>query len=264
MKYLNYLKNRNLSKNTIIIYINQYNRWYEYLGERKPNKTLFIKYINNFAKNHKPNSVHLIFSSVLSIFKFEKRWNLINQCKDIKLPKIQLSNKTIINLEEFNKVKNSIKLKTKLQKRNWLIFSFLFLTGVRVSELLDFNKNKIYDENKLIIKGKGNKSRVIFITNYLNDLLKTWRANKIAINNKNKLITIKQINHIIKEIGKSCFNKTITPHSLRRSFATNLLKNNANIEIVRKTLGHSNINTTARYLQFNDDEILWEIKKIMD
>lgn len=264
MKYSNYLKNKNLSKNTITIYLNQYKKWYEYLGEKIPNKTLFLKYINNFAKNHKPNSVRLVFSSILSIFKFEKRWKLINQCKDIKLPKIQINNKTIISLEEFNIVKNSINTKDKLEKRNWLIFSFLFLTGARVSELLEFNKNKIYDDNRLVIKGKGNKSRVIFITNYLNDLLRKWKANKIAINNKNKLITIKQINYIIKEFGKNYFNKTITPHSLRRSFATNLLKNNANIEIVRKTLGHSNINTTARYLQFNDDEILLEIKKIMD
>lgn len=264
MKYINYLKNKNLSKNTIIIYLKQYENWSKYLNYRNPNKTLFVKYINNYSKTHQPNSTHVIYSSIMSIFRFEKRWKLINQCKDIKLPKIQQSNKTIITLEEFNCVKTKIICNKKIEKRNWLIFSFLFLTGVRVSELLDFNKNKIYDGNKLKIKGKGNKVRIIFITNYLNELLSKWRPNKIPVNNKNKLITIKQINHIIKELSKKYFNKNITPHSLRRSYATNLLKNNANIEIVRKTLGHSNINTTARYFHFNDEDILNEIQKIMN
>ena len=169
----------------------------------------------------------------------------------------------IITLLEYEHVKNNIVLKTRLEKRNWLIFSFLFLTGIRVSELLEFNKNKIYEGNKLRIKGKGNKIRVIFITNYLNELLGNWKANRIAINSKNKLITIKQINEIIKKVSSQYFDRCITPHGLRRSFATNLLKNNANIEIVRKTLGHANINTTARYLYFNDDDILLEINKIM-
>ena len=264
MKYSSYLKNKNLSKNTIQIYLKEYEKWKLYLDDKKPNKTLFVKYIKNYSKNHQPNSVRLVYSSILSIFRFEKRWKLLNQCKDIKLPKIQQSNRSIITLDEFNKAKQNIVLKTRLEKRDWLIFSFIFLTGVRASELLEFNKNKIYENNKLKIKGKGNKIRVIFITKYLHEMLCNWKANRIAISKKNKLITIKQINLIIKTISIKYFNKKITPHGLRRSFATNLLKNNANIEIVRKTLGHSNINTTARYLHFNDDDIYEEINNIMN
>ena len=264
MKYSSYLRNKNLSKNTINIYTKQYENWKNYLGEKNPNKTLFVKYINNYAKNHQPNSVHLVYSTIMSIFRFEKRWKLMNQCKDIKLPKIQQSNRSIITLEEFNEIKSKIQFTDKLERRNWLIFSFIFLTGVRASELLDFNKNKIYENNKLKIKGKGNKIRVIFITNYLEELLNKWRANRIAINSKNKLITIKQINLIVRQTSMKYFNKKITPHGLRRSFATNLLKNNANIEVVRKTLGHANINTTARYLHFNDDDLFNEINSIMN
>ncbi len=130
--------------------------------------------------------------------------------------------------------------------------------------MLEFNKNKIYDKNKLKIKGKGNKIRVIFLTKYLQELLLSWKANRIAINSKNKLITIKQINTIIKKMSNKYFNKELTPHDLRRSYATNLLKNNANIEIVRQTLGHSNINTTSRYIQINEEDIYKEIIKIMN
>lgn len=264
MKYISYLKNKNLSKNTINIYLKEYKKWKLYLNEKKPNKTLFVKYIKNYSKNHQPNSIRLIYFSILSIFKYEKNWKLVNQCKDIKLPKTQLHNKCIISFEEYNKLKINIKPKTKLEKRNWLIFSFLFLTGIRVSELLEVNKNKIYDNNKLNIKGKGQKTRVIFLSNYLLELLNNWKPNKIAINDRNKIISIKQINTIVKKIGKKYFDKNISPHSLRRSYATNLLRNNANIEVVRKTLGHTNINTTARYLHYNDDDIAKEINSIMD
>lgn len=264
MKYSNYLKNKNLSKNTIKIYLRQYEIWKNYLDDKNPNKTLFVKFIKNYSKKHQPNSVHLIYCSVLSIFKFEKRWKLINQCKDIKLPKIQQSNKTIITLLEFNDVKNKILFEDWISKRNWLIFCFLFLTGIRVSELLDFNKNKIYEKNKLKIKGKGDKVRVIFLTDYLIELLNNWKANRIAISKKNKLISTKQINQIIKQISYFYFDKKITPHGLRRSFATNLLKNNANIEIVRKILGHTNINTTSRYLHFNEDDIINELNNVMN
>lgn len=264
MKYINYLKNKNLSKNTIKIYLREYYNWNKYLKDRKTNKTLFVKYLTNYSKSHQPNSIHLVYSSIISIFRFEKRWKLINQCKDIKLPQIQQNNKTIISLEQYYNVKQIIQFNTWREKRNWLIFSFLFLTGIRVSELLEFNKNKIYENNKLKIKGKGNKVRVIFLTNYLIELLNNWKAYRIAISKKNKILSIKQINLIVQKISKKYFNKNITPHGLRRSFATNLLKNNANIEIVRKTLGHTNINTTARYLQFNDDDIINEINTIIN
>lgn len=264
MKYKNYLKNKNLAQSTINIYINQYEKWYLYLGDKKPNKTLFVKYINNYAKNHQPNSVHLLYSSLISIFKFERKWKLINQCKDIKLPKTQRINRKVISLNEYEIIRNSIIFNNKIEKRNWIIFSFLFLTGVRVSELLEFNKNRIYEENKLKIKGKGNKVRVIFLTKYLQELLSSWKANRIAINSKNKLITIKQINTIIKKLTNKYFHKELTPHGLRRSYATNLLKNNVNIEVVKQTLGHSNINTTSRYIQINEEDIYQEITKIMN
>ena len=129
--------------------------------------------------------------------------------------------------------------------------------------MLIFNKKDIYDNNKYRILGKGNKIRTIYLNDYLVSLLDNWKPNRIAISKNNKLLTIKQINIIIKKLSSTYFNKLLTPHSLRRSFATNLLKSNINIEIVRRTLGHSNINTTSRYIQYTDDEILNEIKNLM-
>lgn len=262
MKYENWLKNKKLSANTIAIYTKHYKLWMIYLNGRKPNKTLFVKYINNYSKNHKPRSIRLLYSSILSIFRYEKKWKLLNECKDIRLPKEDIQIKQVIKIEEYKKRKVNFDIKTWHQKRDWLIFSFLYLTGLRVSELLTFNKKNIYEENKYRILGKGNKIRTIYIDEYLIYLLKKWRSNKITISKSGKLLTIKQINIIIKKITQKYFNKELTPHSLRRSFATNLIKANVNIEIIRRTLGHSNINTTSRYIQYTDDEVCEEIKKV--
>lgn len=262
MKYKNYLKNKNLSKNTIIAYLRIYDNWNKYLNDKKPNKTLVVNYIKKFSKNHKPSSIHLEFSGILSILIFQKQNKLVNECKNIRLPKEERTLKATISINEFNYLKQFNNLDW-YSYRDFLIFSFLFFTGIRVSELCNIKINKIIN-NSIEIIGKGAKLRTIYINNYLLSLLKQWNYNYIPISRNKKILTIKQINLIIKKIGIKYFNKNITPHSLRRSYATHLIKKGINIEIIRKILGHANINTTSRYIQYTEDEIKEEIFKVLD
>ncbi len=262
MKYITWLKNRNLSSTTIEIYLNNANKWKLYLANRNPNKTLFVNYINDYATNHKPRSIKLVYYSILSLFKFEKKFKLILECKDLKLPSIQYHLKSTITLNDFKNLKKP-KSNNFLDQRNYLIFHLLFFTGLRASELLRFDKSLIYDSNKLLIQGKDNKYRVIFLNDKLLKLLNNWKHPKVCIASNKKLLTIKQLNVIVKEFCLNNFNKYITTHGLRRSYATNLLKNNVNIEVVRRILGHTNINTTSNYLHYTDDEIIYEIKKVL-
>lgn len=257
--YQQYLNEKNLSQNTVRVYLIYVMKFH---NEIKNNleKINIINFLNNFSKSHQPRSIKLMYNCIISYLKFIKEYELINELRDIRLPKIQNHLKTVIKLNEFNLVKNNIVCMNKKQNRNWLIFCILFLTGIRVSELLQIDKNKIKD-NKIYIVGKGSKTRVIYIVPYLMKLINDYDENIVATNNNKKILTTKQINVIIKNIGINYFNKEITPHSLRRSYATNLLRNNVNLEVVRKSLGHSNINTTATYLQFTDEEILDELSK---
>lgn len=261
--YTNYLNNRNLSSNTIRVYLIYIKKWLSYIGCKRVDKNTFSEFIKNFSSNHQPRSTKLIYNSIIAFLKFQKEYELINEFKDIRLPKIQNHLKTTINLKEFEIVKNNIVCMNNKQKRNWLMFCIMFLTGIRVSELLQVKKSLIND-NKIYIIGKGNKKRVIYLTPYLSQLIHEYDTDHIATNSRGENLTIKQINVIIKNIGLNYFNKLITPHSLRRSYATNLLRRNVNLEVVRKTLGHSNINTTATYLQYTDDEIMDELKKALD
>jgi len=261
MKYKTFLKNKNLSKKTLQIYDFNIKLFLKLLNEKSINKTNILKVIKLFEKTHKPNSTRLFFAVILSYLSFLKKYKLICELRNIRLPSLVHSNKIIINLNEFQKAKNNYFPKTKIEKRNWLIFSFLFCTGIRVSEINNFNKKYIIG-NTLLITGKGNKQRTIYLPNYLLSLINDWHKQKINVNSKNKEISSKQINNIIKHLGLTLFNKKITSHSLRRSFATNLLRKNIDLKSVSKILGHSNINTTSRYIFLTDCEIFEKIKTI--
>lgn len=264
MKYINYLKNKNLSHNTISIYQYVYKQWNKFIKDKNPTKTLFVSYIKQYSKTHQARSTRLHYAAIISIFKFEKRWKLINHCKDVKLPQVEYASKTVLSFEEFNKVKESIEVqKNWIDKRNWIIYTILFQTGIRISEINQIKKSSI-DNNVLVIKGKGNKTRKIYISEYLQNLLSTWKSNKIAITRSNKNLSTKQINKIIKKMSFLLFDKHLTPHDLRRSFATTLAKNKTDLEIIRKVMGHSNISTTIRYTQYNDDDIYYQIKRVFN
>ncbi len=259
MKYKTYLKNKNLSTNTINVYYKNYGIWKAFLKNNNPTKSNFVKFIKLYEVNHKPASVNLMYHSILSIFKFEKRWKLLNECRDIKLPKQEITLQKVLSLNNFENMKNKICINNFYQQRNWLIFCFMFFTGIRVSELFEINI-KLISNQRLLIYGKGKKTRLVYINDYLLHLLNNWKNKKIPINKRGKLLSYKQVNNIIKNISMHNLNIKLSPHSLRRSYATNLIKKNINLEIVRKTLGHSNINTTSRYIQYTDEEILEEIK----
>lgn len=259
MKYKTYLQNKNLSTNTINIYFKNYEIWKKFLNKNNPSKKIFIKFIKKYEVDHKPASVNLMYHSILSIFKFEKRWKLLNECRDIKLPKQEVTLQKILPLSKFEYLKNKIKLNNWYQQRNWLIFCFMFFTGIRVSELFNINTKSINNQT-LLVYGKGKKTRLVYINDYLQQLLNNWKNKRIPVSKKGKLLTYKQVNNIVKKLSNHNLNINLSPHSLRRSYATNLIKNNINLEIVRKTLGHSSINTTSRYIQYTDEEILAEIK----
>lgn len=261
MKYVEYLIDKNLSDETIRVYLINLRQWNSFIKAKDPTKSDFVKFIRHYSSNHKPNSVHLMYSSILSFFKFKKWYDLINECKDIRLPQQNLCLKETITINEFMEVFNSYFPQSFMKKRNWLIFCVLFMTGIRANELNEFEISKI-KEGKMVIKGKGNKYRNIYINDKLQTKLLAWNFDKINVNKKNEKLSSKQIIYIINNLGKKLFNKNITPHSLRRSFATNLLRAKIDIKVVCNLLGHSNINTTARYIHLTEQELLNEFKKV--
>lgn len=255
-KYNEYLINKNLSDKTIKTYNENI---YKFLkSNHKLNIESISIFIREYEKNHSANSTRLMLCSIRSYLKYLKLFDLERKCAEIKLPTIVWINRNIISIDEFNKI--NLADKKFFTRRNWIIFSILLFTGIRLSELKQIKFDNI-DSEFIEIKGKGKKWRTIYIPNRLIDLL---NENKDIIYKWNTVekLSNNQIYKIIKSIGYKYFNKNISPHSLRRSYATNLINKNVNIKIISNLLGHSNIETTSRYLYISLQDIRNKLENV--
>lgn len=158
--------------------------------------------------------------------------------------------------------------------RDRAILELLFSTGLRVSELVALNRDSVsLKKDEFTVRGKGDKPRLVFlsahakqwISQYLSlrsDKLKPLfinhtRAKKVKANqNPTRRLTSRSIERIVKKYAKLAgIMKKVTPHTLRHSFATDLLMNGADIRSVQSMLGHSSITTTQIYTHLTNQHL---------
>ena len=118
MNYQEYLKNKNLSNETIRVYLININQWFKFIKEKNVDKTEFVNFIKFYSQNHKPNSVHLMYCSIISYFRFMKQFELITECKDVRLPQQHLEHKQTITINEFSNVYDNYFPQSFMKKRN--------------------------------------------------------------------------------------------------------------------------------------------------
>ncbi|MCM1990265.1 tyrosine-type recombinase/integrase [Oceanirhabdus seepicola] len=186
------------------------------------------------------------------------KWNIAMGVEPIK---IQKKERTYLSAEEVNELIGAID-HTLIN----LVIQTLFYTGMRISECLNLQIANVNFENKTIhvIAGKGNKNRNIPINDHLLILLKDYLNNDRPEIDSNYFFATKRsgklssayVNRILNETVKNLgWNKHVTPHILRHSFASNLIKNGVNLVHVQKLLGHSNLKVTSIYTHANFDEL---------
>lgn len=153
--------------------------------------------------------------------------------------------------------------------RNRAIISLLYASGIRNSELCSLNRNQILEnDDTFSVMGKGNKPRVCFLDErareHINEYLELRDDNEPALfisELNGKRVNPGSIQMILRNVAKkSGINKQIHPHTLRHSYATNMLKNNANLLYVSKFLGHKSIQTTEMYTHVVDEDLRREHK----
>ena len=217
---------------------------------------------------NKTSSLHL--SAVRSFYNFLVEINLIekNPYIGLKNPKIEKKLPIFLNKNEENNIFKSNNDITDLEIRNDFIINFLYATGLRVSELCNIKLVDIDEHNFSIrIIGKGNKERIVFYKACNLELLKKY---KIARNNilngvksdyfitskSGKPLSTRMVEEIVKKQAKEKnINTRVTPHTLRHTYATDLLNNGADIRSVGELLGHESLNTTQIYTHVTKEHL---------
>lgn len=144
--------------------------------------------------------------------------------------------------------------------RGKAMISMLYASGIRVTELCNLNRNDLHDDRSFSVMGKGNKPRLCFYDERTSALLKQY-LRKRRDNHPALFVTHKTLERLNKghveavfrcARAKAGFDKRITPHTMRHSYATNLMQNGMHIYSVSRLLGHASIQTTSIYLHATD------------
>lgn len=162
---------------------------------------------------------------------------------------------------------------SKKHPRNHSIMHMLFSTGLRVSELCSLNRDIDLSKDEMTIRGKGDKIRIVFLSSETRDVTRKYiedrtdmdealfiqagpRVVKLEEQNVSLRLTTRSVERLVKQIAiEAGISKKVTPHTIRHSFATDLLRNGADIRSVQIMLGHSNIATTQIYTHITDKQL---------
>ncbi len=274
-EFLRYLLiDKGYSSNTIESYRNDLEKFVKFYSNKNikdiTNEDLkkYIKYLNEEGLNEK--SISRNVSCLKSFYKFLviEKFITNNVSDSLFLPKIRKALPNILTEEEVLKLLD-IELITPFDYRNKAMLELMYATGLRVSELVKVKLQDI-DFNDDIIRtfGKGSKERIIPIGEYAKEYLKKYielyrplllikgNSDYVFINNHGSNMTRQGFFKIIKKIAKEKDIKSeISPHTLRHSFASHLLKYGADLRTIQELLGHSDISTTQIYTHISHEEL---------
>jgi site-specific recombinase XerD len=191
----------------------------------------------------------------------------------IELSKTSPRTVEFLSEEELGKLLSKPDVATLKGLRDKAILEMLFSTGLRISELISLNRSQVnVEKDEFMVRGKGDKPRLVFLSDEAKLWLKKYlqkRADNLLplfvnhsrekenIQNPNsQRLTARSVQRIIKKYALlSGLTKKVTPHTLRHSFATDLLSNNANIRSVQAMLGHASLSTTQIYTHVTNQEL---------
>ena len=282
--YMRYLKlERNLSQNTIEAYRNDL-RWLlayvNYHGLKV--EAVKLEDLDNFSaslhdQRITPRSQARILSGVRSFFKFLLLDGFIDADPTELLvsPHVRNALPDVLSTAEVDRLEASIDLSTWEGQRNRAIIEVLFSCGLRVSELVNLKLSNLYVEEKFVrVTGKGDKERLVPISSRALDELNAWFADRNAmrikpgeedyvfLNRRGAHLTRTMILIMIKRQAVAAgITKTISPHTLRHSFATALLEGGADLIAIQAMMGHEDIATTEIYTHIDTSSLREEITK---
>ena len=281
-EYIDYIKDKKkLSDNTVSSYYMDIKKYMHYLnsinlGLKDIVENDIIGYIISLEKdNVSVATISRMISSIKSFhdYLFLNHITDNNPAKTIKKPKIEKQEVDILTEEEIQALLNFSKLDTPKLIRDKAIFEVLYGTGIKVSELVDMDIDDVDLALDYIYCNISKNKRVIPLSDitktYIEKYIKEARANiakedekALFVNSSGQRFTRQGLWKLIKKYASNAnINKNINPSMLRHSFAIHLLNEGANIVVVSKILGNTNLSSLQSYLNHINKNIRKEIKE---
>lgn len=280
--YSRYMKlQRNFSANTLAAYANDIGKLLAFLeAEDKDPLTAQLSDLQAFAASlHDigicPRSQCRILSGVRTFYHYLLVDGYVDDdpTELLESPRIGEHLPEVLTLEEVDRLQQAIDLSKWEGQRNKAIIEVLYSCGLRVSELVTLKLSDLYlDEQFLRVTGKGQKTRLVPISPVAIKQLQLWFFDRNAmnikpgeedyvfLNRRGAHLTRTMILIMIKRLGQEAgIAKTISPHTLRHSFATSLLEGGADLRSIQAMLGHESIGTTEIYTHISTTTLREEI-----
>lgn len=259
---------RSLSENSVVAYLHDVALLEKYaideLSGKQPELISYddLKGFISWLKVENPHTQSRILSGIRAFFRYLIIEGKIeeNPSSLIESPRLGRKLPEVLNHEEVDMIISSIDRSKPEGQRNRAMIETLYGCGLRVSELINLRLTDIhFNENYIVVTGKGDKQRLVPLNNiaikeikyYLEDrnrLPKISDQNILFLNRRGKKLTREMIFTIIKkQVSIAGIEKNVSPHTFRHSFATELVKNGADLRAVQEMLGHESILTTEIY-----------------
>lgn len=276
-KYLDYLKTeRRYSQKTITSYYGDLveyddfikNNCIEILDINYDVVNRYLKYL--YEKKISKSSISRKLSSIRGLYNYLIRENIvsINYFNEVSNPKKDLYLPRFLKREELDKIFSVCDNKSPIEQRDTLVMELLYATGLRVSELVNIKVANIDQKNRTIkVLGKGSKERIVIFNNhtkeamdiYLREGYKTFNkegSQYLILNKNGNKLSERYVRNIVdKFVRKAGLNIKIGPHTLRHTFATDMLENGSDLMTVKELLGHESLNTTSIYTHVTNEHI---------
>lgn len=275
--YLDYLKiEKKYSENTCLSYQANLKHFQEVIQKEVTNITkedieTFLSVLNREKKQTR-TIAHYI-TVLKEFFKFLELEEVIsfNPMLTIELPKVRKKLPTVLSEEEIEKILDT-PFNTAYDYRNKAMLELMYSTGVRISELLEIKRSDInLEEATLKVMGKGAKERLlpigdyalyyvtIYLEKYRGSLIKKGNNDYLFLNSRGEKLSRQAFFKLVKEIAiKKDIKTDFSPHTLRHSFATHLLKHGADLRSIQELLGHASLSTTQIYTHIAKEQVKQE------
>ena len=276
--YVRYLRlERNLSPNTIEAYRNDLAHLEAFMMRNDLKlENVTLEQLHTFAASlHEygitPRSQARVLSGVRSFFRFLVLDGVVESdpTELLEWPSLPEHLPMVLTLEEIDRIEDSIDLSKAEGARNRAIIEVLFSCGLRVSELVNMKLSDLYLEDRvLLVRGKGNKERLVPVSNKAIADLKRWFFDRnlmkikpgeddyVFLNRRGAHLTRTMILIMVKRQAEEAgIKKTISPHTFRHSFATALLQGGADLRSIQAMLGHEKIDTTLVYTHISNEQL---------